>query len=61
MNVQVLSQAEVSSRTSINGMVVPARSDWKHFHTTVDRGSIRKYLVNIEDLTQTINDVFRVK
>jgi hypothetical protein len=39
-------------------MVIAACSDGKHFYTTVGGGSIRKYLINVDDLTQTTDDVF---
>jgi intraflagellar transport protein 80 len=61
MKVQVLSQAEVSSLTGVDGMVVAACSDWKHFYTAVDGGSIRKYPINVDDLTETADDVFTLK
>jgi intraflagellar transport protein 80 len=61
MKVQVLSQAEVSSLTSINGMIIAACLDGKHFYTAVDGGSIQKYPINVNDITQTTDDVFPLK
>jgi WD40 repeat protein len=61
VKVQVLSQATVNYLTNINGMIIAACSDGKHSCTTVDGGSIRNYPINVEDLTQTTDDVFTLK
>jgi hypothetical protein len=61
MPVQLLSQAEISSLTSIGWMAVVACSDGKQFYTAVDGGSIRKYPINVDDHTQTSDDVFTLK
>jgi intraflagellar transport protein 80 len=61
MKVQVLPRAEVSSLTGIDGMVVAAGSDRKHFYTAIDGACIRKYPINVDDLTQTTDDVFMLK
>jgi hypothetical protein len=61
MKVQVLSQAEVSSLTGINGMVVATCSDEKHFDMAVDSRSIRKYPINVDNLMQTTDDVFTLQ
>jgi WD40 repeat protein len=42
-------------------MVVAACSDGKSFYTAVDGGSIRKYPINVDDLTQITDDVFTLK
>jgi hypothetical protein len=61
MKVQVLSQAEVSSLTGIDGLVVAACSDRKQCYTAIDGASIRKYPINADDFTQTTNDFFILK
>jgi intraflagellar transport protein 80 len=61
MKVQVLSQGKVSSLASIDGVVVAARSDGKHFSTAIDGGLIRKYPINVDDLKHTTDDVFTLK
>jgi hypothetical protein len=60
MMLQVSSQAEVSSLTNIDGIVVATCSDWKHFYT-VDSGLIWRYLINAHDLTHTADDIFTLK
>jgi hypothetical protein len=42
-------------------MVVAAYSDGKPFYTAVDGGSIRKYPINVDDLTQITDEVFTLK
>jgi hypothetical protein len=61
MKVQVLSQAEVSSLTSIDRMVIAASSGGKQFCMVVDDGPIRKHPINVDDLTQTTDGVLMLK
>jgi hypothetical protein len=52
MKIQGFLHAEDSSLTGLDRMV-----GLEAFYTAVDGGSIRKSLINVDDLTQTTDDV----
>jgi hypothetical protein len=54
-------ESEASSFTCVDGMVTALRCDGKNFYTAVAGGPIRKYPLNVNDLTQSSDDVFTLE
>jgi hypothetical protein len=54
-------ESEASSFTGTDGMVTALCCDGKNFYTAVTGGAIRKYPLNVDDLTQTSDDVFTLE